>query len=95
MRTLWVLFMIAGVVVLGGAAVLGFAGIPIGSQVVSLRPHIALFLLLAAGACAAGIFMKPREFQAAIRPEHEEEVVTADWIKEMRREQDSTNKPAG
>jgi hypothetical protein len=34
--------------------------------------------------------MKPQEFKAAIKPE-EEEVPTADWIKEMRREQDSAN----
>jgi hypothetical protein len=35
---------------------------------------------MVAGAWGAGIFIKPREFKAAMTPE-EEEAPTADWIK--------------
>jgi hypothetical protein len=92
MRLLWVLLMIAGVVFFGGLALtmglVFFSGL---EELPNIRRAILpLLSLMAAGACAAGIFMKPQEFKAAMEPE-EEEAPAAEWIKEMRREQDSAN----
>jgi hypothetical protein len=89
MRALWILLMIGGVIVFGGFAVVAVLGIPIGNGMVVRSWSIWPFLsLLAAGACAAGIFMKPREFAETMKPD---EPKVADWVKEMRSGQDTTN----
>jgi hypothetical protein len=94
MRVLWVLMMIAGVIFFGGLALtMGMVFFSGAEELPGIRRAILpVMSLLAAGACGAGIFMKPSEFKAAMEPE-EEEAPTADWIKEMRREQDPTGKP--
>lgn len=69
MRMVWVLAMIAGVIVFGGLAIVMVLGIPIGPDLyITSRGIWPIAALLAAGACAAGIFMKPGEFRETMQP---------------------------
>ncbi len=83
MRLLWILLMLVGVIGLGGAALVGFAGVEIAGRVISFRPHIILLLLLGAGACAAGMFMSPREFKEATKPLGQTEVQRPAWLDDL------------
>ncbi|HYD89730.1 MAG TPA: hypothetical protein VEA80_19770 [Vitreimonas sp.] len=85
-RKLWVLAMLAGVVLFAGLAIVMVAGVPIGDgRVIYSRGIWPIISVLTAGACAAGIFMKPREFREAMRPV-EPEVKEAAWLAEFRRD---------
>jgi hypothetical protein len=80
--------MLAGVVVLGGLSVLIFYALLTAEDGPSgLRAFVwPTGLLLAAGACGAGIFMKPVEFKEAMRPiDPEPEAKPAAWIEEIRK----------
>ena len=69
MRALWVLMMIAGVIVFVGLAIVMVLGIPIGPNLyIQSRGIWPIAALLAAGACGAGIFMKPGEFRETMTP---------------------------
>ena len=89
MRVLFVLAMIVAVLVLGAASLYLYAAVIAAWQAgayLSIRALVLpTVLLLGAGACAAGIFMKPREFRAAMQPPSEE-VKPAAWIEQMRNE---------
>ncbi|UPT62807.1 MAG: hypothetical protein M0D54_21185 [Hyphomonadaceae bacterium JAD_PAG50586_4] len=89
-RALWVLMLFLGVLILAGLAV----GLPFGLY--QARENILLVLLLivpvtalsgiffmGAGACAAGLFMRPRAFIEATKP-NEAEVIPLAWVHEFR-----------
>ena len=89
-RALWVLMLFLGVLILAGLAV----GLPFGLY--QARENILLVLLLivpvtalsviffmGAGACAAGLFMRPRVFIEATKP-NEVEVIPRAWVHELR-----------
>jgi hypothetical protein len=88
MRFLWVLLMISGVVVLGGLSLLRLYGLIEAEGVNALMQPRALISgllpLFGAGACAAGIFMKPSEFRKAMEPVQEEAPTPPAWLKEMQ-----------
>jgi hypothetical protein len=89
-RALWVLVLLIGMVVLVGLAV----GLPFGLY--QARENLLLVLLLivpmtalsvlsfmGAGACAPGLFMRPRAFIEATKP-NEPEVIPLEWVREFR-----------
>lgn len=89
-RALWVLMLFVGMLVLAGLAV----GLPFGLY--QARENLLVVLLLivpvtalsvlffmSAGACAAGLFMRPRAFIEATRP-NEPEVIPLAWVRELR-----------
>ena len=72
-RGTWIAACIIGMIVLGGLAVL--TGYVIfydpetgGVQFTTRGIAWPIFFILAAGACAAGIFMSPREFRETVMP---------------------------
>ncbi len=89
-RALWVLMLFVGMLALTGLAV----GLPFGLY--QVRENLLLVLLLivpvtalsvlffmGAGACAAGLFMRPRTFIEATKP-NEPEVIPLAWVRELR-----------
>lgn len=89
-RALWVLMLFVGMLVLAGLAV----GLPFGLY--QARENLLVVLLLiipvtalsvlffmGAGACAAGLFMRPRAFIEATKP-NEPEVIPLAWVRELR-----------
>jgi hypothetical protein len=89
MRGVWTVFMILGVVVFGGAAVL-LAYMVLSGNAGGVNPRLLVwsaFLTPLAGACGAGLFMSAREFQDAMKPETEDTPPPA-WLQQM---QDSAN----
>jgi len=84
MRVLWILLMLSGVIVFGAIAGVFLFAILSRSVLglLSLSGAIGLLSLMAAGACAAGIVMKPREFKDAMKP-LEPEVKQAAWLTQL------------
>lgn len=85
-RGVWLAACLIGVIVCGGLAVLmgyiAFLTAEAGGQISGRGLVWPIGLLLIAGACAAGIFMSPREFHAATKTEVDAE--PAQWIRDMR-----------
>lgn len=72
-RGVWITACVIGMIVLGGLAVLTAYVIFYdpetgGAQFTTRGIAWPLFFILAAGACAAGIFMSPREFRETVTP---------------------------
>ncbi len=85
MRVLFILAMLCGVVLFAGLAILMVVGIPISEdRVIVSRGLWPIISVLAAGACAAGIFMKPREFKATMQPIEPEAPPRAAWLDELK-----------
>lgn len=92
-RGVWIAGCVIGVVVLGGLAVLRgyavFVRLEEAPGTLSLRELFwPIVLLLGAGASAAGIFMTPREYEQYVEPESEVDEEPAQWIKDMRNQND-------
>ena len=74
MRVVWILAMLAGLLVFGSLAVLRLYGLYMQRDDPSFAALIpsgllwSFLFLFGAGACAAGAFMSPREFQEATKP---------------------------
>jgi hypothetical protein len=81
MRLGWILLMAAGVVVFGAFAVIMPFGVQIGDVVIRSRGIWPILSLMAAGICAAGIFMKPAEFRTLAEPPP---IKKAAWLEEMQ-----------
>jgi hypothetical protein len=88
MRVLWVLLMIVGVVVLGAMGVGRLYGLYLirgEPDLMALRfvPTLlwSSLFLMGAGACAAGIFMRPSEFRDAME---EPPAERAPWLDELK-----------
>ena len=82
MRVLWAIAMVCGVIVLGGLSIDIAFGLW-SARIFGTAWALPIVLLLGAGACAAGVFMRPGEFKAAIRPV-EPEVKRAAWLEELQ-----------
>ena len=86
-RGFWIAACVVGMLVLGGLAVLTdyviFVDSETGAFQFSTR-GIAwpIFFILAAGACAAGIFMSPREFRETVAPS-EPQAPRAAWLDDL------------
>jgi len=89
-RALWVLMLFLGMLILAGLAV----GLPFGRYqarenllVVRLLivpvTGLSVIFFMGAGACAAGLFMRPRAFIEATKP-NEAEVIPLAWVRELR-----------
>lgn len=85
-RGVWVAACVIGVIVLGGLSILMayaiFLSVEAGATLSLRSVTWPAILILGAGACAAALFMTPREFQEATKIEVDEE--PAEWIKDMR-----------
>lgn len=85
-RGVWIAACVIGVIVLGGLSVfLGYAvflAVDEGAALSLRSLTLPATLILAAGACAAALFMTPREVQEATKIEVDEE--PAQWIEDMR-----------
>jgi hypothetical protein len=93
MRGVWIAACVIGIVVFGGLAVMmGYVAYLSAEAGASLGGRAILWpigLLLAAGACAAGIFLTPREMQGLMTPDPDPE--PAEWVKTLRSKGDAAS----
>ena len=88
MRVLWIVLMLAGVVVFGVVSAVVWFTILSGTIPGVVGAAIAILAPLAAGACGAGVFMKPREFRQMTKPLGSE-VKPAAWLDQLGNNQDT------
>lgn len=86
-RGVWIAACIIGVIAFGAGAVfqgyIAFLAVDAGAAFTVRSIEGPVIFILIAGACAAGIFLSPREIAEVTQDEVDDD--PAQWIKDMRR----------